>query len=62
MKANLNIRMEESDLDLFRQRAKEVSGKPHQVLLREIITAYNDNRLRIIPTGTQTEELYLDRE
>jgi len=58
---DLRMRMSQQELDIFQKKSKRVTGKPYQLLLREMITAFNDGRLRIVPTEeqkTQLGELY----
>jgi hypothetical protein len=53
----LRLRINCKELNIFRQKAQRANGKPPSQLLREFITAYNDGRLRIIPTEDQKAEL-----
>ena len=58
---DLRIRIDKTDFDTFKTKSERVTGKPYQLLLREIITAFNDGRLRIVPTEEQKQhfgELY----
>ena len=57
---DLRIRISQAELSIFQQKSKRVTGKPYQLLLREMITAFNDGRLRIVPTEDQKQhgELY----
>lgn len=57
LKGDLRIRISKSELEIFQKKSKRVTGKPYQFLLREIITAFNDGRLRIIPTEEQKHQL-----
>ena len=54
---DLRIRMSQQELDIFQKKSKRVTGKPYQLMLREMITAFNDGRLRIIPTEEQKSQL-----
>lgn len=56
---DLRVRINSKELEKFKKKAMKSNAKPYPVLVREIIAAYNDGRLRIIPTKTQKEgELY----
>ena len=55
----LRVRCDEQELDIFIAKAERVTGKPYTELMREIITAFNDDKLRIIPTKEyQAGKLY----
>ena len=54
---DLRMRMSQQELIMFQQKSKRVTGKPYQLLLREMITAFNDGRLRIEPTEAQKSQL-----
>ncbi len=57
----LRIRCEARELEIFKQKSQRVTGKPYQLFIREVMTAFNDGRLRIVPTEdqkTQLGELY----
>lgn len=54
---DLRMRMSQSELTIFQKKSLRVTGKPYQLLLREMITAFNDGRLRIEPTQEQKSEL-----
>ena len=55
---DLRVRIDSQELAIFKQKSQRTTGKPYQLLLREIISAFNDGRLRIIPTEEQNGELY----
>jgi hypothetical protein len=55
----LFVRVEEDDLDKFKKKCKPLGG--FSDVIRDIITALNEGRLRIKPTDGQkklNEELY----
>ena len=54
---NINMRANQTELDIFIAKSKRATGTPYQVLIREMITAFNDGRLRIIPTEAQKASL-----
>ena len=54
---DLRMRMSQSELEIFQKKSKRVTGKPYQLMLREMITAFNDGRLRIVPTEAQKAQL-----
>ena len=51
----LNIRVDAQELKIFKKKSQRTTGKPYQMLLREMITAFNDGRLRIVPTKEQQD-------
>lgn len=58
---DLRMRISQKELNKFKKKAINVTGKPYQLLTREFITAFNEGRLRIVPTEeqkTQLGELY----
>jgi hypothetical protein len=58
---DLRVRVNQQELDIFMNKSGR-QKMPYQILVREIITAYNDGRLRIIPTSEQKDtmgELYV---
>lgn len=54
---DLRMRISAQELNIFKKKSERVTGKPYQLLLREIITAFNDGRLRITPTEAQKSQL-----
>lgn len=54
---DLRMRMSQTDLETFQKKSERVTGKPYQLMLREMITAFNEGRLRIIPTEEQKNQL-----
>lgn len=54
---DLRIRMSSKELEIFQKKTQRVVGKPYQLFLREMITAFNDGRLRIVPTEEQKSQL-----
>jgi len=58
----LGMRVNAKELEIFKKKSQRVTGKPYQLFLREIITAFNDGRLRIVQTEDQknTGELYVN--
>lgn len=53
----LTVRMKQSELDGFRQHCQNVLERRHSEVVREMITALMDGRLKIEPTEAQ-KELY----
>lgn len=58
MEGNLHIRLPQKSLDKFRKKAQAETSKPHQELLREIIEAFNNDRLRVMTNDKKTGVLY----
>ena len=54
---DLHMRIAKQELDIFKAKSERATGKPYQMLLREMITAFNDGRLRIVPTEEQKSQL-----
>lgn len=54
---DLRMRIAQGELDIFKKKSERVTGKPYQMFLREMITAFNDGRLRIVPTEDQKRNL-----
>lgn len=53
---NLAMRINKEDLDKFKEKSSNI-GKPYHLMIREIVKAFNEDRLRIIPTSKQKESL-----
>jgi hypothetical protein len=53
----LRMRIEKSELAVFKQKSERSLGKPYALFIREIVKAFNDGRLRIIPTNDQKDSL-----
>ena len=47
---DLRVRVEQKELDEFIKKAERSTGQPYQMLVRQMIAAFNDNKLRIKPT------------
>ena len=54
---NLTVRVNSTVLEKFKDNAQRISGKPYPLLVREIMTALNEGRLRITPTKEQKKSL-----
>lgn len=52
----LTVRINKNDMHAFKIKSSGL-GKPYQVMIREILKAFNDDRIRIIPTIKQKESL-----
>lgn len=50
---DLRVRVSKGDLAAFAEKSLRTTGKPYQLLMREIMVAFNEDRLRIIPTTEQ---------
>jgi hypothetical protein len=57
LNGDLRVRVNELELKDFITFAPARTGKPYQVLIREIMSAFNDGRLRITPTEEQKATL-----
>ena len=55
---NLRCRVDSRELEIFKQKSIRVTGKPYQLLVRELITAFNSGNLRII-APEELGELYV---
>lgn len=47
---DLRVRCDEQEIEIFKAKAKRMTGKHYSLLVREIITAFNNDKLRIQPT------------
>ena len=52
----LAIRVFKKDLEKFKAKSEKIN-KPYQILIREMIQAFNEDRLKIIPTDEQKQSL-----
>ena len=52
----INVRMRKADVEKFDERCAEID-KPRYQVLRELIEAFNDNRLSIKPTDQQKKSM-----
>jgi len=55
--AKLSFRMSQYDLDVFIAKSQNDIGVPYQALFRDFISAFNDGRLRIVPTEDQKRSI-----
>lgn len=55
----LQVRVNGESYEKFKTNARVQMSKTHTVFIREIIDAFNDNRLRIIP---KESEVYVNRK
>lgn len=53
----LSMRVNAKELEIFKRKSERVTGKPYQLFLREMISAFNDGRITIIATEEQKREL-----
>jgi predicted DNA binding CopG/RHH family protein len=53
----LSIRVNSKELSIFKRKSERVTGKPYQLFLRELMSAFNDGRITIIATEEQKREL-----
>jgi hypothetical protein len=54
---DLRVKVEQAELDIFIQKAERQLRKPYPHFIREIILAFNEGRLRIVPTEEQKQQL-----
>jgi predicted DNA binding CopG/RHH family protein len=58
----LRVRTSEKDLIKFMKKSEKENNKPYQIFIREIITAFNEDRLRIVkPDGQKSSNVYVNR-
>ena len=50
----LRVRTSEKELTKFMKKSEKENSKPYQVFIREIITAFNEDRLRIVKADGQS--------
>lgn len=53
---HINLRMSEEDVKRFDKRCDEIS-KPRYQVLRDLIIAFNEDRVRIQPTKQQLKSM-----
>lgn len=53
---SISFRIEESDKDRFIEKCDQVSTPPHTIL-REIVKAFTDGRLKVTPTPEQKKQM-----
>ena len=59
--AYLQVRVESVTLNTFISNSEKVAGKPYQIFIRELMTAFNEGRVRIVKTDNQKKgNLYVD--
>lgn len=54
--ADIRVRINNEELSEFKSKCDKIK-KPYQLMIREMITAFNEDRVRIIPTQDQKEGL-----
>jgi retron-type reverse transcriptase len=58
----LRVRTDEKELNDFMKKSEKIVGKPYQIFIREIITAFNEDRLKIVkPNGQKSNTVYVTR-
>lgn len=57
LNGDLRVKVNSQELEIFIQKSERQLRKPYPHFIREIISAYNDGRLRIVPTEDQKREL-----
>lgn len=56
----LRVRTDEKALNKFMKKSEKENSKPYQIFIREIIDAFNEDRLRIVkPDGQKSSDLYV---
>lgn len=53
---HINLRMNEADVKRFDERCNEIN-KPRYTVLRDLITAFNEDRIKIQPTRQQLKSM-----
>lgn len=54
---DLRVKVNTDELDIFIAKSERQLRKPYPHFIREIISAFNEGRLRIIPTEEQKQQL-----
>lgn len=57
MSVFLTVRVEQEELDKFKQYCSDKLGRPHSQVVRELMTAIVEGRLKITPSD-KMKELY----
>jgi len=52
-----HIRVDEDELETFKEKSKEIYGKDHNDLFREMMVAASEGRLKITPTAEQLKTM-----
>lgn len=57
LNGHLSVKVDQQELDIFNSKVKRQLNRSVPHFIREIITAFNDGRLRIVPTEEQKQQL-----
>lgn len=53
---DLRLRINADAKNTFIEKSKKITGLDYQIFIRQMVDAFNDGRLRIIPTEEQKEQ------